>query len=146
VLKNTRTPMLIIPEKARFVHPSKIAFAYNYESEISHKVLEELKAFIAPFESQLYIIDVEASEENVSVTKAVNGIKLEHALENISHTLHFPTGTDIIDGLIEFDETHQVDLLVMVPKRHSLFGRMFHPSNTRRMAFHTQTPILALHE
>ncbi len=146
VLNEVKVPLLIVPEGAKFRPLTKVGLAYDYQSEISPKIVAELKAVTALFKSKLFIIDVESPKEKVNISKAVSGIKLEQALESIEHTLHFPKNSDIVTGLIEFDENHKVDLLIMIPKRHSLLSRIFNASSTKRMAFHSHTPILALHE
>jgi len=146
VLNEVNVPLLIVPEGAKFSPLTKVGLAYDYQNEISPKILAELKTVTSLFKSQLFIIDVESPDEKGNITKAVSGIKLEQALENVEHTLHFPKNSDIVTGLIEFEENHKVDLLIMIPKRHSLISRIFNKSNTKRMAFHTHTPILALHE
>jgi nucleotide-binding universal stress UspA family protein len=147
ILREVQVPVIIIPEKAKFKLPTKIALAFDQKRELSAKVLNEFKEFMAFFKAELYVIDVETKHPETATADPGNkDPRKTHALEQYMPTFHFPLNKDVIEGLLAFDETHQVDLLVMFPRRHSLLSRIFHPSNTKRMAFYTTTPILALHE
>ena len=146
VLQDTKKPLLVVPDNASFSIPRKIAFACDYNSPVNPSPIKVLKEFVKLFKAELFVIHVGAPDEEVVLAEAISGIRLENELDGIIHTLHFPSNPNIIEGLTEFQESHQIDLLVMIPKRHSLLSRIFHPSNTKRMAFHTHVPILALHE
>ncbi len=146
VLKDSKKPLLIIPDNATYKTPKKIAFACDYHDPIGISHIQQLKYFVKLFDAELFVIHVELPDEKILVKEAISGVRLEDELEGISHSLHFPTHTNIIDGLNEFQQSHQIDLLIMIPKKHSLISRIFHSSNTKQMAFHTHIPILALHE
>jgi nucleotide-binding universal stress UspA family protein len=146
VLQDTHKPLLIVPDNTTFSMPRKIAFACDYHNALGAGPVLELKRFVKLFNAELFVIHVAIPDEKIVANEAISGIRLENELDGIPHTLHFPSNPDIVNGLNEFQESHQIDLLVMVPKRHSLLSRIFHRSNTKRMAFHTHVPILALHE
>jgi len=146
VLQDTKKPLLIVPDSTTFAMPRKIAFACDYNNSVSAGPIRELKKFVKLFNAELFVIHVEIPDEKIVVHETAHGTRLEDELGDLPHTTHFPSNPNIIDGLTEFQESHQIDLLVMIPKRHSLISRIFHSSNTKRMAFHTHVPILALHE
>ena len=52
----------------------------------------------------------------------------------------------MVAGINQFVADNKIDMIVFIPKKHSFFNSIFHESNTKRMAFHSTIPLLALHE
>lgn len=146
VMKRSLIPVLTVPKGTEFREIRKIALAYDYEREMKHSVLLELKNYVKLFQAELLVVDVINPVEVPSMENAVAGIKLERSLEDVHHSLHFPASDDIIAEINSFVDTHNCDLLVMVPHKHKLLSAIFHKSNTRKMAFHTHLPLLTFHD
>lgn len=146
LLMRAKCPVLAIHKNIKFKSLKKILLACDY-SEIQNKtILGPLKELAGMFKSHIYILNVAKDTETLpTADQAAAGIKLNHSLEAFDHSFHSWINEDIIDGLNQFAETNMIDLVVMVPHRHNLLQRIFHEPNTKRMAFHTSTPLLALH-
>ncbi|HEV7231651.1 MAG TPA: universal stress protein [Bacteroidia bacterium] len=146
MLRKISTPLLIVPEKAKFKGLSKIAFACDYEFGISPKTISKLKDFVKIFRAHLLVVGIREPQGELTATSINDGHFLEMELHGIPHSVFSPMNSDVTAGLLEFEDSHKVDLLVMVPRKHSFFSRIFHASNTKEMVFHSHTPILALRE
>lgn len=146
VLEQIRKPLLIVPEGAGFNPLSRIGFACDYCSEVSPAVMRELKELTETFHSELCLISVEKPDEKISSEKALAAVRLETELAGVQHSIHFPVSKNVVEGLLEFEQEHKVDLLVMIPRQHSFLEKLFHPSQTRGMVFHSNIPVLALKE
>lgn len=144
VVRKTDIPVLIVPDKAKFRKVDKIAFAFDY-SQISDKaVLSMLLEFAKLFYSKVLVVNVIKKEEISTMEKAVSGIQLESYLKDVNHTLHFPIHSDVIEGINEFINDTDSGMIAMIPHKHNIFHRIFNKSNTKKMAFHTNTPLLIL--
>jgi nucleotide-binding universal stress UspA family protein len=146
VIKNVDCPTLVIPKGATYKSIKNIAFACDMDKIEEGKALNQVKSLINIFKAKLMVINVVNPTEVPSFAKAVSGVKIENVFEKINHTLHFPEDADTVFALNEFIDKRAIDLLVMVPKKHSFLGGLFHKSNTKKMAFHTHIPLLAIHE
>ncbi len=146
VMKHVPKPLLIVPEEARFTPPSKIAFANDYEGTLKPETVNLLSGIVNHFKSSLLVIHVGNPNEKTNDNLSLGGYKLQEQLKNIPLALYFPTYSDVIDGLMEFERDQDINLLVMVPRHHNLLSRIFHGSTARKMAYHTHIPILAIHE
>jgi nucleotide-binding universal stress UspA family protein len=71
---------------------------------------------------------------------------LQEMLEAVRPFYHFIAHAKLEEGINEFVAANQLDILVVLPKRHGFFERMFHVSQTKQLALHCHIPILALHE
>lgn len=142
-LRKAKTPVLVIPEKTEYKKPEKIVFAYDYDPRTDVHTLDALKNFMKPFGSKIYIVNVKQKKESVTVEKTTE-IKLENELSDVEHFYYFPEKEDLVDGINEFVKNKHADMIAMIPHRYSLFERLFHTSISKKMAFHTHVPLLAL--
>jgi len=143
LLRKANCPVLTINENIEFKAIKKIVLACDYEKIISTSILEPLKEFIKLFKSHVYILNI--TQESPS-NRIISGEPFKHALDNFKHSFHFSKNESIVDGINEFVEENKVELIVMLPHKHTFFETIFHERNTKRMAFHTHLPLLALHE
>ena len=72
------------------------------------------------------------------------GIQLEKELNDIEHFNYFLELDDIVSGINDFVESHNIDMIAIIPHRYSLMERLFHKSISKEMAFHTHVPLFAL--
>lgn len=73
-------------------------------------------------------------------------ISLENIFQGIPHTFDDVTHPSIMQGITEYMETHQSDLLVMVEHKHSFLERIFSKDHTTAMAYETKSPLLILQD
>jgi nucleotide-binding universal stress UspA family protein len=64
----------------------------------------------------------------------------------VVHTFDDITHQSIMQGIAEYMNTHDSELLVMVEHKHSFFERLFSKDHTTAMAYETKTPLLILQD
>lgn len=143
-LRKATTPMLIIPEKAEYKNPEKIVFACDYDSRTDMHTLDTLTALMKTFDSKVYVVNVKNNKEPVSVENTMTGLKMENTLSGVEHIYYFPENEDLVEGINEFVEDHHADMVAIIPHRYNLWERLFHKSISKKMAFHSRVPLLAL--
>lgn len=147
VIEKVNCSVMIIGEAVKYRGITKIAFACDYEDQSYKTILTDLIDFAHLFHSPIYILNVvPETEAPVLLSKQVENYKFNRILEGIEHSFHQVQNEDLIDGINEFVEDYSIDLVVMIPKMHSMLENLFNDSNTKRMAFHTKVPLLSLHE
>jgi nucleotide-binding universal stress UspA family protein len=146
VIHSSRYPVLVIGENVKYKAPGEILLAADFE-EIQPDTLQPLRQFAYLYRSHISVLNVTREAELVPELKeAVAGIKLDHSLEGTNRSFHSIENEDIIDGINDFIEKKKIDMVVMVPRKHSLIKRVFAGSKTKRMAFHSSVPLLTLNE
>ena len=146
VVKETSCPVLIVPEKVRYQNLMKITLACDLKDIVHPECFDSLKELVSHFKAGLNVLNIIKPDEEISIEKAVNGIRLEHLFEDLNHTLHFEEEQDVVEGIENFVEQNKVNMVSIVSRKHNFINRLLHESNTKRMAFHTHVPLLALHE
>ena len=146
VIRKTKTPILLIPKKARFKKINKITLAYDYKLKQDVEILAPLKALIKESNAQLCVLNVGKEDFEKDAEKAIAGIKLEKYFSDTKYASYFEENEDFTAGVNRFVESSNTDLLVMIPHKHSFLTRLFKESHTRKIAFHTTVPLLTLPE
>jgi nucleotide-binding universal stress UspA family protein len=149
VIEQSKYPVLVIGKNTSFKQLKNIVFAYDYVQLKNKKVIDPLKNLAQLFNAHIYILGVNPPMEEVAVPKieeAAAGIRLDHLLEENAHSFHYAENEKVIEGIQDFVASKNADLVAMVPHRHSFFNKLFHEPNTKKMAFHTSTPLLTLPE
>jgi nucleotide-binding universal stress UspA family protein len=146
IIKESLRPVLTIPEGVRFKKPERIALACDYNSIVPADVVDKFIGIVKLFNAKVLVFDVLKKAELVTYEKALAEENLEEALYDIEHTLHFPSGDNLIEEINAFVDKHVVDMLVMIPHKYNFFTGLFHHSNSKQMALNTSVPLLTIHE
>lgn len=146
LMKKAACPVLSIDTHVKFKAIKKIVLACDYIETSYKNVLNPLKELAKIFNPHVYVLNVVPQlEVTHTVTEAVEGIKLDHSLEGIEHSFEYSKNEDVVEGINDFVSKNQMDMVVMIPRQHSIFKDIFKRSNTKSVAFHTHVPLLALH-
>lgn len=147
LIQRSNCPVLVIDEKVKFKNIRKIVLACDYNETENKKVLEPMKEFAHLFKSHIYVLNVLTRSEKVEpITEVVSDfIKLEHSLADTTHSFHYLSNKEIVAGINEFVSEGNMDMVVMIPRKHSLLKSVFNEPNTKKMAFHSTVPLLAIH-
>ncbi|MBL8008508.1 MAG: universal stress protein, partial [Ignavibacteria bacterium] len=52
----------------------------------------------------------------------------------------------VLEGINDYINSNDVDVLAMAIRKRSLIDKIFNRSLTKKMAYHTKIPLLALHK
>jgi nucleotide-binding universal stress UspA family protein len=146
VIRDAKTPVLLIPENAEYVRPEKIILACDHKAGINLNNLFFLKDLAGKFNSDLYMVNVVPNKEAIpAAEKGIVALKIGHYMgDNIICSYHFPQNKDFVLGMDDFLHKHKAAMITIIPQKHNLLERLFNESNTKRMAFHTKLPLLTL--
>jgi nucleotide-binding universal stress UspA family protein len=143
VLRKAKTPVLVIPEKAIYKKPGKIVYTCDYNSLSDFKTIDLLKSIQKDFNANLFVLNVKGKQESASIPVKI-GKSIESKLSNVKHQFVYSENEDVVTGVNEFVKNSKADIVTVVPHQHNMIERLFHSSISKRMAFHTRVPLLAL--
>lgn len=144
VIRQSLTPVMIIPMVAKFKQFKKIVFATDYNLATDTHLLDPLKDFCKIFYSKLFLLNVVKELELIGVEKEVSRMRIQNYFEDLEHQHYYLEDDDIIHGLNSFIDEYNIDLIAMLPHKHNLFSRIFKEGSTKKMAFHTHVPLLTM--
>ncbi len=145
-IHNLDCEVLVVPNDSVYKPIKNIAFACDFIKVKESPAISNIKNWAKTLNAKTFILNIVSPEEKPSTEKAIAGIKLESIFDSMEHSLHFPENDDITYAINDFVEKHNIDLLIMIPRKHNIFTSIFHKSNTKKMAFHSHIPLLTIHE
>lgn len=146
VLRETEVPTLIVPETYTQKQFNKIGFASDYKSLKDPSETGMLAEFGRIFKAKVEIFNVNPTSEPISVETAFEASQLEDYLKETKHSYHQISNKNPEEGITDYIASHSIDLLAMVPRKHSLIEELFKRSLTKKMALHLDIPLLVMHD
>jgi nucleotide-binding universal stress UspA family protein len=147
VLRKAICPVIAVDQKVKFKTIKKIVFACDYANENNAKILKPLKEIANLFDVHIYVLKI-AGQFEICPSPEELELKfkdMKKSLKDFEHTYHCAYNVNVVDGINEFVETKKIDMVVMIPQRYTLIDYIFHTPETKKMAFHSKVPLLALH-
>jgi len=71
--------------------------------------------------------------------------QLDEFLNQVNHEFIFKENDSIEEGIHEFMENKNSELLTMILHNHSFLQNLFHSSVTRKIALEAKVPLLTIH-
>ena len=128
-------PVLAIPPDAKFKEINSVAFATAYEQKDGEAVMFT-KDFALQTGAEMHVVHVEIQKQRQEPTPTMT----DYSVGFSDFTL--VEDKSIEEGLDAYIKEREVDILAMfIPKRR-LWERLFHSSFTKKMTFHSKTPLL----
>ncbi len=134
------TPVIIVPENYKEHKLSAVLLAVDNSEKLRKSSLKHFEKFLLKTKSNLHVLHVRTEDEvfdPVVTNLKINGKKLY--IEMIK-------AADTQDGVKKYCRQGDIDLVAVVSKKHSVFYDLFIESNTKKIAFASKVPVLAIHE
>ena len=144
VMKQASWPVIAVPDGASFKTFKKIGIACDLKNGIDHIPAEYIKNLVHDFNASLHILNsTNEPEKQSEIIQEASA--LMDLLSPVHHEYHFINNSDNDNGIIDFTEKNNVDLLILLPKKHTLFDKWTQKSHTKKMVLHLHIPVMALH-
>lgn len=144
IINDTKTPVLIITPELKYKRFQTIGLTTDFEDVMeitSTKVIGEL---VRKYKSTLSVIHVDYERYHFTANTPMETMDLDNILSDLNPTYHYIENKDIIEGIITYVTENDVDLLVVYPKKHNWFEKIFQKSSTRVLIQTAIKPILCL--
>ncbi len=145
LIENSPVPVLAIPQNVKNKSIDNIVYAYD-DIKANMPSFQRLLNFSEIFNSEitlLHIIETGKDTEEKN-KKAFEEIKNNIGSDKIK--LALVTEENVLEGINEYINSNDVDVLAMAIRKRSLLDKIFSRSLTKKMAYHTKIPLLALHK
>lgn len=146
----TSVPVMVIPYDYNWKRPEKILLATSFFEE-DKRVLEPIVNLTHSFKATLHAIiftDEDTADAALFLERGMNMAEYERKLKKLLDPESIITGhlsgSKFEDTLQDYIRNNNIDILAMITYQRSLWDRIFHPSVTRRMSYHTTIPLLVI--
>ena len=146
VITRVKTPVLAVPEKAKFISPKEIAFPTNYNIFYQTKILKDISEFLQMHNSRIRILHVARKDEELSKFQKENKEYLNDFFADFDHGFYKVTNKKVEAGVQCFVESRNINMIVMIAKNLNLFQQILFKPTVEEISYHTHVPFLVLHE
>ncbi|MBR9922224.1 MAG: universal stress protein [Bacteroidetes bacterium] len=140
-MMNAKVPVIAVPADAKYESIKQIIYATDFRPEDGPSVTQ-LMQFAGHFKAEVHFVHVETHPE-VGVMEGVVTVA-DHPVPFADFSI--VNSPSVEEGLDKFMDEKGGDLLAMFIPRRRLWERLFHSSVTRKMTYHSKTPLLVFHQ
>jgi hypothetical protein len=144
-LRDLSVPILTIPPDVSFSPLKNIAFACNLKNVNNNTSFNALKNLIAFTGAKLHVVYVTNDEIKKENIEAENELMVHNKLQELAPEYHTLYENQFVNAIGRFVENNQIQLLLVMPRKHGIWNNLFHKSYTKELARLNRLPIIALH-
>lgn len=142
VIRDIDIPVLAVPKNVVFKSIQGVVFASDYKNTNSEK-LQPLLNFAKWFGSEVHVLHV-ASVKQINHDELEEAKKFQRFFKNVRHHFHFIQNEDLETSIETYVKAHKINMISLMPRKHSLFDQIFGKTHSRKIILHTEVPLLAL--
>lgn len=149
IIGKTKVPVIAVPFEYKWKKPEKILLLTNY-FEKEPAIVNFLLELSNLFKAELHIA-VFTDEDDPAINILEHGrnisqyeMLLKERYQQHSLTAKHLFGADFEKTLQNYISEKEIDMIAMVTYKKTFLDRIFHPSMTKRMSYHTKIPLLTI--
>jgi len=144
VLKYAPCPVFVIPKNAIYREEMILGYATDFSNADAFEIWKASK-LLNPFKANIIAVHLsERGEYTEDKIQALNDFFTENAPQ-IDIRFYSFYRKDMIKGLNEFIDNHNISLMVLYKPKRNFFEKLFHKSFTRMMYNKSHLPLLIIH-
>jgi nucleotide-binding universal stress UspA family protein len=140
-------PVLIVPPTAEYKDVKNVLLTSDFNNAAASTPSVPIKNILKTFRPNLHIINVD-SEHYVALTEKYQQerAELKAMFSEFNPEFYFLGLYDIDEAIAQFASDKQIDFIIVVHKEHSLISKLFVKSHTKKLAYNSEIPVLAMNE
>lgn len=145
MVTKVKTPTLIIPLESKFRKAPMITLATDFDTRLSAEdvnALNEMVKAFGPAKMQVLYVAEKPDEKSVQTGES----KLKDLVKHTELEFNYISNSSALNGIINFIESHETDMLCLVKHHHNIVYRLFTRSTVNQVMNKTVKAILVLHE
>lgn len=135
-------PVLTVPAKAVWHPLTRICFAADYHTINEHTPFAEIRNWTKQMNARLSVVHIDTPPAETTPPPAL----LQSALAPLEPTYHSVSTDKIEEGVQAFINHHQIDWLLLIPRKFGFWKSLFHKSRTKMLTQVSHIPIMSLNQ
>ncbi len=146
IIKHLSPPVICVPIGTEYgIGIKKIGFACDFREVKETIPVSVIKTLVKEFQAELHVLNVDHDNQQFKANTPQQSVLAHAAFEELNPQYHYLEHRDIEDGINEFAETNNLDLVITIPKKHKLLEGLFKKSSTKQLVFQSHVPVMCVH-
>lgn len=141
----TKCTVIIVPPETSYHSPKHIAFASNDSQNTQDPALTKARDISRLFRADLQVLQVVPENHHFAPADVIMNNYFEGTPQSPEHKLFIITEKKVSEGLLGMLRNKLIDMIVMEPKEHGIFHKLFHESVSKEVAFSSPVPVALVH-
>jgi nucleotide-binding universal stress UspA family protein len=144
VVHNTHVPVLIVPANATWKDVKVLGWACDYKDVIHNTPVTEIELISHALDAKLIVMHNNPDPKAFDPELFHNNVMVAEMLKKLKPEFEMVSYDNFLDATNDFVMNHEVDMLLVIPKKSTWFESLFKRSHTKLLAFHSHIPLLCL--
>lgn len=146
-IRHLTWPVICVPPGKNYGKGiNKIGFACDFRDVVKTTPTHTIIDFVKTFNASLDVLNVDFHNKHFKPDTPEESLLLHTLLEDAAPAYHFIDHPDIEDGINEFAEKNNLDLIITIPKKHRLLDQVFKTSSSKQLVYQAHVPVMCVHE
>lgn len=134
-------PVVIVPDRYKDHRLETAVLAVDNREKLQAGILKNVEKLTNDLQVRLNLLHVRTPDEVFSPTEPTR-LKIGKT----ERVMAFQNANTIEAGVQQYSKKNNVDLIGIISRKHSVFYNLFNESVTKRVAFVSKVPVMAIHE
>jgi nucleotide-binding universal stress UspA family protein len=146
-IRHLTWPVICVPPGKEYGKGiKKIGFACDFRHIAQTTPVHYIREMVKEFGSELHVLNVDYKEKRFRPDTPLESEHLHEMCIDLNPIYHFIVNPNVEEGIDDFAEKNNLDLIIAIPKKHKLLEGMFRSSNTKQLIFQSHVPVMCVHE
>jgi nucleotide-binding universal stress UspA family protein len=139
--------VLIVPSKYQYQPVRKVLVPFDFDKIYTLIKLENYQGYSAKWkDTKLLVLNIDPYDKHLHPDEQFKNteITMHQYLKSFDHELYYSNNKNIINGIIDFSNEHEVQLITALPGKHSFLFSLTHKSISEAIYHNATKPVLIL--
>ncbi len=144
VMNKTSTPVIVVPPGGKFSPYKKIGLTTDFKEVVDKTPVVPIRALVNFFNAELHVLHVDYKQRNFTPDTPEQTLNIDMLLSGMNPTYDFIENKSVNEGINDFAEKNNIDLIITLPQKHNFLEKLFEKSVTRELLHHTNIPVMCI--
>ncbi|NNC33814.1 MAG: universal stress protein [Croceitalea sp.] len=145
VALTSKTPVMAVPAKYKFTKMKRVLLPTAYDGFYNEHELQPLLSLIQNFDATLHVLHA-VENDVLTKTQASHKAHLAKQLASIEVVWQDITKEYMPNVVHEYADKNNIDLVVMMNRKHSFLERLLLKQNVEAIGYHSAVPFMVLRD
>lgn len=146
VSRRSKMPVIIVPADAKYKPLKRVLLACDFKKVVETTPVDPIKKILDATHTELHVLHVEDGAHDFKPDTPLENLMLEELFRGYDPQYHNAASHHFTEAINQFATANEIDLVIVIPKKHGLFEGIFKRSHTKALAFHSHLPLMTIHE